>query len=101
MATYRHSGHESILKNILFMEKAFTEKHSKQNLRPPPSKEQFLFPASANRTDCIERTNLRTPSPESFSSAKQLHMLNDWLDVGSYLFYETVHALVHYANYIG
>lgn len=85
------------------MEKAFTEKHNKQDLHPLPPKEQLLFPASANRTDCIERTNLRTPSPESFSSAKQLYMLNDWLDVGICLFYETVHRkdLVYYANYIG
>lgn len=34
------------MNNILFMEKAFTEKYSKQNL-PLPLKEQFLFPASA------------------------------------------------------
>lgn len=73
----RHSGRVSTMSNILFMEKPFTEKYSKQNLFFSPFKEQFRLPASANWTDCMERTNLRTLSPESSSSAKRPHMLNN------------------------
>jgi len=39
----RHSGHVSIMNNILFTEKAFTKKYSEQNLFVAPLKNNSCF----------------------------------------------------------